>query len=166
MQAIPKAFNFTWMAEAIKHNGVREIKGVGTNLAIAAWLSYLRAWWKDDETPWCGVFVAYCLKTCGYPLPKHWYRALDWLNWGVTITEPCYGCIVVLNRAGGGHVAFCVGVDERGRLLLYGGNQSDAVNVQPFERSRVAGYRMPPGTWSRPSLPIVASNAASSINEA
>lgn len=155
-----------WLNEAYKHIGLKEIKGAGTNLTIKSWLSNLRSWWSDDETPWCGTFVAHCIKTSGYQLPKHWYRAKDWLNWGVTIDKPCYGCIVVFERTGGGHVGFVVGKDKLGRLLVLGGNQGDAVSTVPFDINRVAGYRMPDSVTLRTPLPLVLANVKSSSNEA
>lgn len=155
-----------WIDEARSHIGLKEIKGIETNLIIKKWLINLKAWWTDDSTAWCGVFVAHCLKTAGFSLPKHWYRALDWLNWGVEISAPCYGCIVVFKRNGGGHVGFCVGKDKQGRLLILGGNQGDAVSIAPFRIERVVGYRMPVGVMSRPSLPIIVTTLESSTNEA
>lgn len=155
-----------WVDEAYKHIGLKEIKGVKHNLTIKKWLSELRAWWSDDETPWCGTFAAHCIKSAGYPLPKHWYRAKDWLNWGVAITKPCFGCIVVFERAGGGHVGFVVGKDKSNRLMVLGGNQGDAVSIAPFDVSRVAGYRMPASVPSGKPLPIIVSELQSSKNEA
>jgi uncharacterized protein (TIGR02594 family) len=155
-----------WIDEAKKHIGLKEIIGAGNNKIIQSWLTNLKAWWNGDDTAWCGTYVAHCIKTAGYPLPKHWYRALDWLNWGVEIASPCYGCIVVFSRKGGGHVGFVVGMDNKGRLMVLGGNQGDVVSIAPFETSRVAGYRMPVGTFHRGALPILASNSASSKNEA
>jgi len=156
----------TWITEARKHIGLKEIKGKGTNLTIKSWLSNLRAWWSDDETAWCGTFVAHCIKSAGYPLPKHWYRAKDWLNWGVDVGWPCYGCIVIFERKGGGHVGFVVGKDKTGRLMVLGGNQGDAVSVIPFDAARAVGYRLPVGIMSRITLPLMASNDLSSTNEA
>lgn len=155
-----------WIDEAKEHIDKKEIVGKGTNLTIKSWLSNLRAWWSDDETPWCGVFVAHCLKTAGYPIPKHWFRALAWLDWGVEIASPCYGCIVVFSRKGGGHVGFVVGRDENYRLMVLGGNQGNAVSISPFETIRVAGYRMPVGTLGRGVLPTIHSKDRSSSNEA
>lgn len=154
------------MDEANNLIGTAEIKGKDTNLKIKSWLSRLRAWWSDDETPWCGTFVAHCLQINGYPIVKEWYRAKSWLEYGVRLDAPCYGCLVIFNRTGGGHVGFCVGRDNRGRLLVLGGNQGDKVSIAPFEMSRVSGYRMPVGVLSRMPLPLVASSAASSTNEA
>jgi len=155
-----------WIDEARKHIGLKEIKGSGVNLTIQSWLSNLRAWWSEDETPWCGTFVAQCIKSVGYPLPKHWYRAKDWLNWGQAVREPCYGCIVVFGRDGGGHVGFVVGKDEANRLMVLGGNQGDMVRTSPFAVNRVLGYRVPTGYYERLQLPILKSKAPVSTNEA
>jgi len=61
-----------------------------------------------------------------------------------------------------------VGQDDKGRLLVLGGNQGNAVSIAPFDRSRVSGYRWPKAipipTMS--DLPKLASAAASSTNEA
>src|SRR6478609_3731844 len=122
-----------WIDEAIKYIGLKEITGKSTNLTIKQWLSQLRAWWSDDETPWCGVFAAHCMQTAGYKLPTHWYRAKDWLNWGHSIMTPVYGCVVVFTREGGGHVGFVVGIDTSGRIMVLGGNQGNKVSIAPFD---------------------------------
>ena len=49
------------------------------------------------------------------------------------LNNPAYGCIVVFSRAGGGHVGFLVGKDKQGNLMILGGNQSNAVNIKPFD---------------------------------
>lgn len=157
-----------WLTEARRHIGVAEIKGPKHNSRIVGWLENLRAWWKDDETPWCGVFVAHCVKSAGYELPKHWMRAKDWLNWGRTLSNPRIGCIVVFEREGGGHVGLVVGKDKAGNIMVLGGNQGDAVNIRPFAASRVAGYRWPMGAYLpiAEALPLLASDGKLSTNEA
>ena len=158
-----------WLKAARGHIGVTEIKGPKHNPTIVSWLRKLRAWWKDDETPWCGVFVAACMDRAGYSLPKNWMRAKDWLNWGDPLGGPVYGCVVVFGRPGGGHVGFAVGEDENGRLLVLGGNQGDAVKISPFDYSRVIGYRVPKG-YAIPvqnyKLPTIKSDQETSKNEA
>ena len=89
--------------------GVTEIPGPRHNSKILGWLQKLRAWWADDETPWCGVFVAHCMQESGLPLPRFWMRATDWLNWGAKLAAPVAGCVVVFQRPGGGHVGFVTG---------------------------------------------------------
>lgn len=155
-----------WVREAQKHIGLKEIVGKADNLTIKSWLSNLRAWWSDDETPWCGVFAAHCMKIAGHPIPKHWYRAKDWLNWGHSIHTPVYGCIAVFTRTGGGHVGFVVGKDSLGRIMVLGGNQGNAVSIAPFDPNRVAGYRLPVGYESNEPLPLMVTELKSSTNEA
>lgn len=158
-----------WLIEARKSIGVREIKGPQHDRRIMGWLDQLRAWWKDDETSWCGVFVAHCMQVAGLPLPKFWMRAKDWLNWGESIACPVVGAVVVFTRDGGGHVGFIVGKDQNGNLLVLGGNQGDMVKISPFAMSRVAGFRLPKG-YNIPSssltLPVLASDGHLSTNEA
>lgn len=156
-----------WLIEARRHIGVKEVPGKANSPTIQKWLLGLKAWWSDDATPWCGVFAGHCIKSAGLPLPKHWYRAKDWLNWGVPLTKPTEGCIVVFERQGGGHVGFVVGKDSAGNLMVLGGNQGDAVNIRPFAMSRVSGYRWPDSLPPRiGSLPLLASNGELSNNEA
>jgi uncharacterized protein (TIGR02594 family) len=157
-----------WLAAAQRYIGVTETPGKATTPTIRKWLLNLNAWWNDDETPWCGVFVAEVMRECGIKLPKHWYRARDWLNWGVTLTEPTVGCVVVYERgATSGHVGLVVGRDKTGRLLTLGGNQGNRVSVLPFENWRVLGFRWPPGQlFKHYPLPVLASTRAASGNEA
>ena len=129
-----------WLAEARQHIGLTEIAGKQHNSIIGNWLISLKAWWTDDETPWCGTFVAHCARTAGRDLPKHWYRALDWQNTGTRLNAPAYGCVVVFARQGGGHVGFCVGQDEQGNLWILGGNQGNRVSVAKFARERAVAY--------------------------
>ncbi|MBL0229482.1 MAG: TIGR02594 family protein [Moraxellaceae bacterium] len=162
-----------WLVEARKYIGQREIKGSKHNPLILKWLQKLKAWWLDDETPWCGVFVANCLLTTGREIPKHWYRATDYLNSGFALDKPAYGCIVVFSRTGGGHVGFVVGIDKYGYLMVLGGNQSDTVKISPFDKSRISGYRWPANAGGlllkphsyRYELPILESNGSLSSNE-
>lgn len=158
-----------WLTEARRNIGITEIKGAKHDGNILHWLEELKAWWRDDETPWCGVFVAHCMKAAGQPLPKYWMRAKDWLNWGDSIAAPCIGAVVVFTRDGGGHVGFVVGKDKSGNLMVLGGNQGDAVRISAFPMSRVSGFRVPVGYTPYVSdrvLPVLASTGKLSTNEA
>lgn len=158
----------SWLEIAKRYVGLAEIPGKQHNPTIARWLRELKAWWTDDETPWCGTFVAAVMREAGHPLPKAWYRAKAWLDWGIKLEKPTFGCIVVFDRKGGGHVGFVVGEDQRRRLLVLGGNQGNRVSVAPFELSRVAGYRWPISAIMDPpiTVPKLASTGTSSVNEA
>jgi uncharacterized protein (TIGR02594 family) len=150
-----------WLVEARKHVGLREVPGKTHAPVIQRWLRQFGAWWVDDETPWCGTFVAACLEAAGVRRPRNWFRALAWLDFGTPILAPRVGCVVVFSREGGGHVGFLVGQDEEGRLMVLGGNQGNAVSVAPFERFRVRGYRWPSSVPAPAAgLPLLASNGA------
>jgi uncharacterized protein (TIGR02594 family) len=156
-----------WLAAARQDVGLRELPGAPTAPAIARWLQSLGAWWRDDETPWCGVAVAAWMQAAGVsPLPKFWMRAKAWADWGLALPEPAHGCVVVFERAGGGHVGLVVGEGAGGTLLVLGGNQGDAVNVRSFPRERVLGYRWPPGQPLPTAWRLAQGTAAATTGEA
>ena len=123
----------SWLRYAHAEIGTAEIKGLVHNLRIVEYQSVTSFKAKDDEEAWCGAFVGWCIKKAGLPLPKIPERAKSWKNWtsGMEISQPAYGCLVVLERTGGGHVGFAVGRDENKKLLLLGGNQGDKVSIRP-----------------------------------
>ena len=135
-----------WIEIAWTHNGLKEVAGPKHNTKIQEWLAKLGAWWRDDETPWCGTFVAHCLREAGHPVPKHWYRALAWRDYGSRLraSHVCEGAILVFSRAGGGHVGFYVGEDSHYYYVL-GGNQANAVNVMKLAKVRCIDIRWPTG---------------------
>ena len=162
-----------WMVEAASQQGVREIPGAPTAPKISKWLADLKAWWTDDETPWCGVFVAHCMQSVGIKPPKAWYRAKGWLDWGTPMAHPAVGCVVIFERDGGGHVGLVVGrAAETNCLMVLGGNQGDAVRVSAFDPRRAVGFRWPsPGAGIPPAppagpLPVIRGPYAVSRNEA
>nr|DAY41076.1 MAG TPA: Tail associated lysozyme [Caudoviricetes sp.] len=163
-----------WIAEARKHIGLKEIVGPQHNKTIQSWLKELGSAWTDDETPWCGTFVAHCLKTAGRRIPQYWARAKAYTEAGKQIARPAYGSIVVFTRDGGGHVGFVIGRDAAGNLMVLGGNQSNMVNVKPFSLARVVGYFWPSTDASnreepadfRYNLPLLQSDGKLSTNEA
>lgn len=169
-----------WVRKARAYIGMREIKGVQHNPAIIKMLNEMgqfsneaRAWWRDDETPWCGLFVGHVMGQSGRYVVKEWYRAKEWASPLMTkIDMPAYGSIAVLSRHGGGHVGFVVGRDGNDNIMLVGGNQGDMVQISAFPRSRIDGYYWPsrwldgspvkskPLNW-RYFLPLLASDGKS-----
>lgn len=161
-----------WLDVARSYIGQREIKGARHNPAILSWWQRMGSHFRDDETPWCGAFVGGVLAEAGLPKFAKGAAARAWLGYGKPLDRPAYGCIVVFWRGKpsgwSGHVGFLVGVDRAGNLMVLGGNQSDAVNIKPFSRSRVLGYRWP-SVWphdERFSLPVLDSDGRVSTNEA
>ena len=158
--------DFTWIDEAKKHIGLKEIKGSKHNAQIVMfWKAIKRGGIKDDETPWCAAFVGAMLESVGI-VSTRYESAKSYEKWGLKLDAPVYGCVVVFTREGGGHVGFVVGQDKAGNLLVLGGNQGDAVNVRAFPRSRATAYHWPVGVkMLRNDLPVLAS-AEISRNEA
>lgn len=158
-----------WIAEARKHIGQKEIKGAKHNpFIVGMWSAIGAPWFTDDETPWCGAFTGYCTSKTGLGVPKNAARAKAWADFGVKLNAPAYGCIVVFERAGGGHVGFVVGQDQHGNLMVLGGNQSDMIKISPFSKDRVIAYRWP-STYpnaGRFNLPVLTSDGRVSTNEA
>lgn len=157
--------SLAWMGYVVAQIGVREVPGPRNSPIIARWLTALKAWWCDDATPWCGVFVAHVMQKSGFCLPRHWYRARDWASWG-TRCEPAYGAICVVERPGGGHVLFVTRISAA-FVWGVGGNQGDRVCEAKFDRSRVIGFRWPPGlTAPSPLRPVAGDEALLSEIEA
>ncbi|MEX3086109.1 TIGR02594 family protein [Escherichia coli] len=156
-----------WLAEARKYIGERELKGQKHNpLILQMWRDIKRGGIKDDETPWCAAFTGAVLERCGIKSTR-FESAGSYLGWGEQLLKPALGCVVVFKRDGGGHVGFVVGQTKIGDLLVLGGNQSDAVNVRAFPRSRVSGYRWPVGVSDIPDFNLPERvNISFSISEA
>ena len=133
-----------WVVEARRRIGEREIPGPKHNSWIAAGWGKLGArWFNDDETPWCGFFVAHCLQEAGLSIPSaaQFPRALAWSNWGQECS-PAVGAVAVFKRSGGGHVGFLVGESAADYYVL-GGNQANMVNIMPLAKNRFVGTRWP-----------------------
>lgn len=175
-----------WLQEARKYIGLKEdISKDSHNLTLIRMLDEMgkfsgesKAWWREDETPWCGLFVGFCLGISGRFVVKEWYRAKSWGSDQMTkLKAPAYGSIAVFNREGGGHVGFVVGKNEKGDIMILGGNQSNSVSIVPFKASRIVGYFWPSlytnknvvkslPIEERYMLPIFKQNDKHSINEA
>jgi uncharacterized protein (TIGR02594 family) len=105
---------------------------------------------------WCAAFVNSVLAELGIPGSEsvsEWpLTARSFLRWGQRVREPEVGDLVIFPRgteAWQGHVGFYYGSEYRNGRRFYqilGGNQSDAVTIQPFPaRSAISirRYRRP-----------------------
>lgn len=156
-QTSPRAAEPKWLSVARPLIGTKEIPGPQHNSWIAkGWARLGAGWFNDDETPWCGFFVAHCLDAAGQPYPGkgEFARAKAWLNWGKA-SQPVLGAVVVFGREGGGHVGFLVG-ESAASFYVLGGNQANAVSIMPLAKSRAIGFRwpagLPAGTSPLPSM--------------
>lgn len=132
-----------WVEEGRKHIGLREIVGSKHNAVILGFWKLLRRPHADDETPWCGGFVGYCIARCGLKLPKIPERALEWSTWG----KPCPatpGAVGVKSRKGGNHVFFIIGETPDGQYFkVLEGNANNMVRIGDIRKSEVFAIRWP-----------------------
>lgn len=155
-----------WYITAQRSLGVREIPGARHSKAILGWLQRLKSWFTDDETPWCGTFVAQALDLVGLKPVKNWFRALAWKDYGTEVS-PQLGAILVFVRSGGGHVGFYAGEDDT-RYYVLGGNQGNAVSYAWIAKERLVACRWPAGVPvpNTGRVRLANNGAPSSVNEA
>jgi uncharacterized protein (TIGR02594 family) len=135
------------LVEALKHYGVLEHVGKGSNPNITKWAKEagVSGWYTDDDIPWCGLFVGMVALRAGYPFSANkLLAAKEWAKWGThaDIHNAMLWDILVFQRPGGGHVGFYVGENDHA-FLVYGGNQSNAVGFTWVAKERCIAVRKP-----------------------
>jgi len=132
-----------WLVHAWEEAGTEEIPGPESNPEVEKYHDAVHDDNTEDDVPWCSSFVCWCVEAAGYDSTNS-RAARSWLDWGVVLEVPLYGCVCILwrGRPTGwkGHVGFYLGEDADSVFLL-SGNQSDEVNVRRYPKSRVLGYR-------------------------
>ncbi|SFK76355.1 TIGR02594 family protein [Shimia haliotis] len=125
--------------------GTTEGPGTEDNPAIMAmYASVGHDWVEHDSVAWCAAFVGHCLEKAGLRSTRR-LNARSYLDWGIPVdlAEAQEGDIVVFSRGSKswqGHVGFFV--KTAGAMIeVLGGNQSDAVNIQRYAKSRLLGVR-------------------------
>ena len=101
-------------------------------------------WVEHDSVAWCAAFVGHCLEKAGLRSTRR-LNARSYLEWGIPVdlADAQAGDIVVFSRGSKswqGHVGFFVQT-VGARIEVLGGNQSDAVNIQRYAKSRLLGVR-------------------------
>lgn len=132
------------LVQALGLYGVTEIPGPKSNPTILSWAKNLGSWfpsfYKDDDIPWCGLFMAEVCRRAGLPVVKEPLRALAWAQWGTPQSVAMLGDILVFQREGGGHVGIYVAEDDTCYYVL-GGNQGNQVNITRILKSRIVAIR-------------------------
>ena len=151
-----------WLATAWAELGQHEDPGPATNPRIRDY--YAAAGYPgitSDAVAWCAAFLSACLERAQIPSART-LLARKYLDWGVELTTPRIGAIAVLSRdpdPDAGHVGFLIG-ETGDHLILLGGNQSSAVTVQAFPKSRLLSLRWPaPQTTTATPTPDVEASA-------
>jgi uncharacterized protein (TIGR02594 family) len=157
-----------WLELAWSDLGVAEATGPASNPDVVRYYAEVgHAAVTDDAVAWCAAFLGACLERAGIGSTRS-LMARSYLSWGEPLSEERHGAIAVLSRGSDpslGHVGFLVGTTAS-RLILLGGNQGDAVCVDPFPRSRLLGLRWPPGVDARSTTPVIPDVASATIRDA
>lgn len=138
-----------WYQKAVSELGQREITGKLNNARIVEYQKATGLAASDDETPWCGSFVAWCMMQSGIPYDKKnaaW--AKSWLTFGKSLKTPITGAIAVMQRGtdvNTGHVTFFSEWANAEHTLFkaLGGNQSNSVCIESLPVANVLGWRWP-----------------------
>ncbi len=133
------------LIDMLSHYGLKEVDGVKSNpeiLAMFKELGYNNV--KDDSTTaWCSASISYFAKKHGYEYSKQ-LNARSWLTMPVVVLHPQVGDVVVFWRndpkGWEGHVGLFISMDEK-TVYVLGGNQGNAINISPYPRERVLGFR-------------------------
>lgn len=129
---------------ALQEYGISEVYGTGHNSRILQYLKEIGSDIRDDETPWCSIFMTWAAKAAGYEYPENFLIAKSWLKIGEQITEPKLGDIVIFwrnsPRSYQGHVGIFI-CARNGLVYTLGGNQDNRVSITGYDQSRVLGYR-------------------------
>jgi uncharacterized protein (TIGR02594 family) len=134
-----------WMDAAAGEYGVRRFAAGQTNPRIVEYNSYTNLRGYDDKISWCSSFVNWCLAQSGIAGTDS-ALARSWLEWGIRLERPAFGCIAVLSRddpnSWKGHVGFFLRI-EGDRIFLLGGNQLEEVREHCYPVTSVLSYRWP-----------------------
>lgn len=165
-----------WLTAMRAITGMTETPGSADNPKIMLMADYIGRkyphqeeyadMYTGDDIAWCGLTVGFCMAVAdiepvfGPEDTDKWMWAQAWggKHWAAEeIQEPCLGCVIVMQREGGGHVCL-MEQHEDGSFLKdgyyrgRGGNQSDAVTVANQAKSSVIALMWPTG-HRRPHLP-------------
>lgn len=131
-----------WMAEMYRRMGLHEVRD---KAKLVEFLKIGKFLGDPSKLPWCGDMVESCIAKVlpSEPLPSTPFFAQNWKNFGRDVSSPIVGAIGVIKwSASSGHVGFVAGVDGSNVILL-GGNQSNAITLASFPRSKFIAFRWP-----------------------
>lgn len=144
-----------WLTEMKRLSGTLETPGPQNNPMIIGWAKAIGGWtgkfYTKDSIPWCGLTIAHVIGVTlpNEPLPANVLGALQWNKFGVEMKEPTTGAIMTFKRDGGGHVGLYDSEDDK-NYYIWGGNQSDQVNLTKLPKSRLVTFRWP-STYTAPT---------------
>jgi uncharacterized protein (TIGR02594 family) len=134
-----------WLDIALREAGVKTFVTGTSNPRVEEYHRSVSAAVWNDKIPWCSSFLYWCMQQADIPGSRS-ALARSWLDWGVPLSEPTCGCIVVLWReqpdSRKGHVGLFLKQDST-HIHLWGGNQLNEVREHSYPRNMVLGFRWP-----------------------
>lgn len=158
---------YPWYREAELMLGIHESTDTSR---LKAWFDRSVAWINPKEIPWCGAFVATCLRKWqpGIAIPDNPLGARQWGAFGEACT-PQQGAVLTFWRGSKsgwqGHAGFYAGEDPTAFHVL-GGNQSNAVTITRIARDRLLQSRWPTGVSQPLHIRRLTASGNLSTNEA
>lgn len=129
-----------WMSVARSQMGVREPNPIIRLYHKAA--NFI----GDFRDSWCSSALCWVFEKCGM-VSTNSPAARSWLNWGIKLERPVYGCVVIYSRgirSWQGHTHLFV-YQNGGKFYGLGGNQQNEFNVKGYDAKRALGFRWPKG---------------------
>jgi uncharacterized protein (TIGR02594 family) len=152
-----------WLKVMRSITGITEEPGDKDNPKILAMRDWIGCTYEDmksycegythDDIPWCGLTAAFCMTVAGIRPPFNADSDTDSFLWALSwaddpnfqvLDKPVLGCVVVMEREGGGHVTLYESTSGS-NYKCRGGNQSDSVNVSSYAISSVVALIWPIG---------------------
>lgn len=131
-----------WIKTARDLISQKEIPGPKSNPVLLEMARKIGGWvssfYKNDDIPWCGLFVGHCLNVNGFKVPPDMLLATAWSKYGKKLPKPMYGCIAVFQWKPKRrfHVGFIIAEDKNYYYTL-GGNQGNQVKIATYAKSTV-----------------------------
>lgn len=133
-----------WAVEMERRRGLHEKRDNGV---LSRWLRGGRFLGDPARLPWCGDAIETAIvRTLPHePVPDNPFWAQAWKGFGIDAGGPVIGSIGVIRwNARSGHVGIVMAYDPvRHRVLLLGGNQSNAITLQWFDERKFIAWRWP-----------------------
>lgn len=138
--------------------GITEVEGGLSNPRILEYakVAGFDGWYHNDDTPWCSVFLNWAAEVAGLQRTRDG-RASSWKNLGQEPTHPEPGDIALFvpvpNATHITHVGIYLGyAQDKSRVYVLGGNQSDQVNITAFSTDTLVGFRRLSPVGTPPAL--------------
>jgi uncharacterized protein (TIGR02594 family) len=140
-----------WMVASAVEIGVTETPGPKSTPRIMQYRKFAGCDLEGDDgdVPWCRIYICAIFASCGIPYKQDWMaRAVEHDANFVQLPGPALGAVCSFWRSskasGLGHTGFYRG-ETKTKVLVEGGNESDAVRRQFSLKANLVGYYWPKG---------------------